>query len=215
MVDGARLESVYTGNRIVGSNPTFTASSLGAANPTFPMERGCFRDGLVLDALSSRLNNRVGALRRFAMPSFRKLAFSSLMVLAACAPAVAQTTMTIVSGEGCGCCKEWVKHLEANGYKPTISYVPGDKLMNHKTEAGLSMDLTSCHTGHIGGYVIEGHVPAKEIARLLREKPDAVGLTVPGMPYGSPGMGPAEEADPYQVLLIRKDGSTSVYASYP
>lgn len=149
------------------------------------------------------------------MTSIRKLAFASFMVLAACAPAVAQTAMTIVSGEGCGCCKEWVKHIEAAGYKPTISYVSAQALNAHKHEAGISLDLSSCHTGKIGGYVIEGHVPAKEIARLLREKPDAVGLTVPGMPYGSPGMGPATEAEPYQVLLLKKDGTTSVYASYP
>lgn len=149
------------------------------------------------------------------MLSVRKLAFSSLMVLAACSPAVAQTAVTIVSGEGCGCCKEWVKHLEAAGYKPTISYVPAQALNEHKHEMGISADHSSCHTGKIGGYVIEGHVPAKEIARLLREKPEAVGLTVPGMPYGSPGMGPASEAEPYQVLLLKKDGTTSVYASYP
>lgn len=149
------------------------------------------------------------------MAPIRKLAFASLMVLAACAPAVAQTAMTIVSGEGCGCCKEWVKHLEASGYTANISYVPQDQLMSYKEKAGLKPDQTSCHTGTIGGYVIEGHVPAKEIARLLREKPDALGLAVPGMPYGSPGMGPASEAEPYQVLLVKKDGTTSVYASYP
>lgn len=149
------------------------------------------------------------------MSSFRKLTFASLMVLAACAPAVAQTAMTIVSGEGCGCCREWVKHLEANGFQPTISYVAPQELTQHKEEAGIGWDLSSCHTGKIGGYVIEGHVPATEIARLLREKPDALGLAVPGMPYGSPGMGPPEEAEAYQVLLVKKDGTTSVYASYP
>lgn len=166
-------------------------------------------------ARSSNKNIGRAGLRSDVMRPFRKLAFTGLMALAACAPAVAQTAMTIVSGEGCGCCREWVKHLEASGIAATISYVPAEALTKHKEEAGLSMDLTSCHTGRIGGYVIEGHVPAKEIARLLREKPDAVGLTVPGMPYGSPGMGPAEEADPYQVLLLKKDGTTSVYASYP
>lgn len=147
--------------------------------------------------------------------SFRKLAFTGLMLLAACAPAAAQTAMTIVSGEGCGCCREWMKHLEESGIAASIAYVPPDELMQHKQAAGISPEHSSCHTGRIGGYVIEGHVPAKEIARLLRERPDAVGLTVPGMPYGSPGMGPPEDADPYEVLLLRKDGTTSVYASYP
>lgn len=114
------------------------------------------------------------------MTSIRKLAFASFMVLAACAPAMAQTAMTIVSGEGCGCCREWVKHLSANGFQPTISYVDPAALNQHKHDAGLKPEHTSCHTGKIGGYVIEGHVPAKEVARLLREKPDALGLTVPG-----------------------------------
>ena len=149
------------------------------------------------------------------MTSIRKLTFASFMVLAACAPAVAQTAMTIVSGEGCGCCREWVKHIEASGYQANITYVAPDALNQHKHDAGLKPEHTSCHTGKIGGYVIEGHVPAKEIARLLREKPDALGLAVPGMPFGSPGMGPASEAEPYQVLLLKKDGSTAIYASYP
>jgi hypothetical protein len=149
------------------------------------------------------------------MSSFRKLSFAAAMLLAACGQAVAQASMTIVSGEGCGCCREWVKHLEASGIPASISYVAPDALMQHKHEAGIANEHSSCHTGRIGGYVIEGHVPAKEIARLLRERPDAVGLTVPGMPYGSPGMGPPEDADPYDVLLLKKDGTTSVFASYP
>jgi hypothetical protein len=149
------------------------------------------------------------------MPFVRKLSFVSLLVLSACGSAIAQTQLQVVSGEGCGCCGEWVKHLEASGYAANVTYVSQDALMTHKNKSGLKPEQTSCHTGSIGGYVIEGHVPAKEIARLLREKPDALGLTVPGMPYGSPGMGPASEAEPYQVLLIKKDGSTAVYASYP
>jgi hypothetical protein len=120
----------------------------------------------------------------------------------------------VVSGEGCGCCREWLKYIEAAGYEASITYVSPQALMSHKEEAGISAGHSSCHTGRIGGYVIEGHVPAREIARLLAEKPDAIGLAVPGMPYGSPGMGPPEEADPYDVLLVKKDGTTSVFASY-
>lgn len=149
------------------------------------------------------------------MKSLRKLSFAAFILLAACAPAVAQTHMKVVSGEGCGCCSEWVKHLQTSGYTADITYVPQDKLMTYKDQHGLKPEQTSCHTGEIGGYVIEGHVPAREIARLLREKPDALGLVVPGMPYGSPGMGPASEAQPYEVLLVKKDGTTSVYAKYP
>jgi hypothetical protein len=153
--------------------------------------------------------------REFNMTPMAKLSFVAALMLSACAPAIAQTQVQVVSGEGCGCCGEWVKHLLANGYTANITYVSQDKLMTYKDKSGLKPDQTSCHTGTIGGYVIEGHVPAREIARLLREKPDAIGLTVPGMPYGSPGMGPSSEAHPYQVLLLKKDGTTSVYASYP
>jgi len=87
--------------------------------------------------------------------------------------------------------------------------------MQKKLGAGLKPALTSCHTGIVEGYVIEGHVPAREIDRLLAERPDAIGLTVPNMPYGSPGMGePGPDADPYDVLLVRRDGSTELFASY-
>ena len=74
--------------------------------------------------------------------------------------------------------------------------------------------MMSCHTGHAGGYVLEGHVPAADIRRLIEERPDAVGLTVPGMPYGSPGMGPEDKREAYDVFLIRRDGSTEVFSSY-
>ena len=84
-----------------------------------------------------------------------------------------------------------------------------------KTKTVTTTSSLMALEGDIGPEVIEGHVPAKEIARLLREKPDALGLTVPGMPFGSPGMGPESEAEPYQVLLVKKDGSTAIYASYP
>ncbi|MCA8881810.1 MAG: hypothetical protein KDA73_18075 [Rhodobacteraceae bacterium] len=75
-------------------------------------------------------------------------------------------------------------------------------------------EMISCHTGRIEGYIIEGHVPVADIRRLLEERPDAVGLAVPGMPYGSPGMGPESEREAYEVFLIRRDGSTEVYANY-
>ena len=80
-------------------------------------------------------------------------------------------------------------------------------------KAGLKQDQTSCHTGFVEGYVIEGHVPAASVARLLKERPDAIGLAVPGMPVGSPGMG--ESGEPYDVLLVQTDGSATVYDTYP
>jgi hypothetical protein len=114
----------------------------------------------------------------------------------------------------CGCCKLWIEHLEKEGFKVEAENMAMGQLSQFKTRHGISPDLASCHTGRVAGYTIEGHVPAREINRLLAEKPDAIGLTVPGMPMGSPGMDYGPEKEPYDVLLIAKDGTTSVYASY-
>ena len=83
-----------------------------------------------------------------------------------------------------------------------------------KRQAGISDKLASCHTAKIDGYVIEGHVPAPDIKRLVAERPDAIGLTVPGMPIGSPGMEQGAEIEPYDVLLVKKDGTTEVFARH-
>ena len=89
-----------------------------------------------------------------------------------------------------------------------------EALQTQKTASGIPPEMVSCHTAHVEGYVIEGHVPPAEIRRLLADRPDAIGLSVPGMPYGSPGMGPESEREAYAVHLIRKDGTTEVFASY-
>lgn len=116
----------------------------------------------------------------------------------------------------CGCCKDWVKHLEAHGFSVTV-YETGNAAM--RAQLGIPTSLGSCHTARVGGFAIEGHVPAADIHRLLKEKPPAIGLTVPGMPIGSPGMDGAvygARRDAYNVLLIlRQDGGTRVFASYP
>lgn len=114
----------------------------------------------------------------------------------------------------CGCCKDWMAHLEGAGFA-----VKGHDKGNTAVRAALGMPqkLGSCHTALVQGYVIEGHVPAADIQRLLAEKPKALGLSVPGMPIGSPGMdGPAYggKRDAYQVLLVQRDGSTQVFSSY-
>ena len=117
-------------------------------------------------------------------------------------------------GPACGCCQDWIRHLEAHGFQVA-------SLDTGNTEArrrlGVDIRYGSCHTALVGGYAIEGHVPAREILRLLRERPPVLGLAVPGMPIGSPGMdGPdyGERKDPYDVLLLAKDGSARVYQSY-
>ena len=115
----------------------------------------------------------------------------------------------------CGCCKDWIKHLQDAGFRVKSVDVPDSRHVRAKF--GMPARLGSCHTALVGGYVIEGHVPAREIKRLLAEKPSALGLTVPGMPIGSPGMdGPAYKGmqDPYDVLLVQADGSARAFASY-
>jgi hypothetical protein len=114
----------------------------------------------------------------------------------------------------CGCCKDWVSHLEKNGFKVTVHEAGKNA---KRAELGLAEKFASCHTGVIEGYAIEGHVPASDIQRLLREKPQAVGLAVPGMVTGSPGMdGPqyGGRKDPYDVLLVKRDGSFQVFKRY-
>lgn len=114
----------------------------------------------------------------------------------------------------CGCCKDWVTHLEANGFRVKVHDV-GNAAARARLK--VPMKLGSCHTALVGRYAIEGHVPAADIRRLLKERPDSVGLAVPGMPVGSPGMdGPVYDnrQDPYDVLLIAHDGSTQVFSSY-
>ena len=115
---------------------------------------------------------------------------------------------------GCGCCKDWIAHLEANGFRVT-AHEGGNQAV--RTRFGIAQQYGSCHTGVAGGYAIEGHVPAREIHRLLREKPRAIGLAVPGMPVGSPGMdGPAygNRRDAYEVLLLGRDGNARVWQAY-
>ena len=112
----------------------------------------------------------------------------------------------------CGCCGDWVDHLEDNGFTVDVT---DTQLMNQiKVDAGLTPQFASCHTAFIGDYVIEGHVPAADIRRLVAEQPVARGLAVPGMPIGSPGMEIGDRKDPYQVLLFNESGQTRVFADY-
>lgn len=114
----------------------------------------------------------------------------------------------------CGCCNGWVDHLRQAGHTVKTNDTASGILAKIKQQAGLGPDLQSCHTAKVGGYVIEGHVPAEDVQRLLAEKPDAIGLTVPGMPVGSPGMEYGDDKEPYEVLLVKKDGTTEVFARH-
>lgn len=142
---------------------------------------------------------------------------ASLAVASSIAPAVmAQTRpqVEVWKDPDCGCCKDWVSHLEANGFQVKV-HDSG----NTAARARLRVPdkLGSCHTAQVGGYALEGHVPASNIHQILKERPKAVGLAVPGMPVGAPGMdGPVYggRKDPYDVLLVLENGNSRVYQSY-
>ncbi len=119
----------------------------------------------------------------------------------------------VVLNEGCMCCHGWIEHMEAAGYTVAATELDYDAITAKKKQLGIPEDAASCHTAMVGGYAVEGHVPAALVERLLAEKPDAVGLAAPGMPLGSPGMGADADAEPFDVLLIGKDGTTSVFAT--
>jgi len=104
--------------------------------------------------------------------------------------------------------------MQRQGFELEVQNTSWAALSRYKETNGIPDEMASCHTGVVDGYFIEGHVPAADIRRLLAERPDAVGLSVPGMPFGSPGMGPESERDAYSVFLIRKDGSTELFNHY-
>ena len=122
------------------------------------------------------------------------------------------TEVLVYKSASCGCCKEWVKHMQANGFSVSSQNV--DDLMGAKKANGVPLMLASCHTAKVGGYVIEGHVPASDIKRLLKERPPVLGLAAPGMPNGSPGMEQGGPKDHYNVLTFDKQGNTAVYARH-
>lgn len=150
-------------------------------------------------------------------PSRRRLLLASL-ALGLPGLAFAASTKPLVEvwkSPYCGCCKDWVAHLTENGFTVRTHEV-GD-LDGARRKLGMPERFASCHTAKVGGYLLEGHVPAREIVRLLRDKPAALGLAVPGMPVGSPGMdGPAYggRRDPYAVLLVQRDGRATVFEQY-
>ncbi|MZQ90560.1 twin-arginine translocation signal domain-containing protein [Frigidibacter albus] len=136
--------------------------------------------------------------------------------VAAAVPAVAEArpALHVLRDPNCGCCSAWVEIVQADGFEVTVEESMGTALARYKLDNGIPQEMGSCHTGRIAGYMIEGHVPPADIRRLLEERPDAIGLAVPGMPYGSPGMGPESEREAYVVYLLRHDGTTEPFSSY-
>lgn len=135
--------------------------------------------------------------------------------LSACAQSVEPGLPEVVvyKNATCSCCKLWAQQMRNSGFAVQPRNV--DNMNPVKQRVGVPAGMGSCHTAEVGGYFVEGHVPVEDIKRLLKDRPDAKGLTVPGMPIGSPGMeAPSGEVRPYEVLLVGRDGSTSVFARH-
>ena len=145
--------------------------------------------------------------KRFAYPALA----IAMIAGTSCSPGEDPRTLEVVVYETpwCGCCTKWADHLSSNGFLVKIEEVTD--IMEVKLRENVPFEISSCHTAIVDGYVIEGHVPADVIKRFLEERPPVIGLTVPGMPLGSPGM-EAEYKQPYEGLTFDRDGNTKVYA---
>lgn len=138
--------------------------------------------------------------------AYKLAALLALFVLPAAALAAGEIVMH--KDPYCGCCSAWAEHMRSHGF--AVKEVVTNDITSVKLAHGLSRELASCHTAVVDGYIIEGHVPAKDVKRLLAERPDVAGLAVPGMPMGSPGMeGPVRQ--PYNVIAFIKDGKLKVF----
>lgn len=140
------------------------------------------------------------------------LSLSLALVALGARPAEADPQVVhVYKSPTCGCCRLWVDYMRSRGYEVAVSDV--SDVTEVKREIGVPSGVSSCHTALVGGYFVEGHVPAEDVARLLAERPDVAGLAVPGMPVGSPGMeGPNPQ--PYSVLAVRKNGRLEVFADH-
>lgn len=144
-----------------------------------------------------------------------KSTFRSAVFLSLLAPAVWAApplpTVTVYKSPSCGCCGKWVDHMKASGFS-VVTHDTEDVAV-HKARLGVPPAMGSCHTAEVGGYLVEGHVPADDVKRMLSEKPRARGLVSPGMPASAPGMDDPRRI-PYDILLVGKDGGTTTYARH-
>ncbi|GLK47708.1 hypothetical protein GCM10017620_06810 [Brevundimonas intermedia] len=144
---------------------------------------------------------------------FLGAAVSVALTGTACAQSRSTRNLTVFKTPTCACCDAWITHMRQAGFTTTITVLPS--LQSVRSSRGLPDNLGSCHTGLIDGYFVEGHVPAGDLIRLLAERPTALGLAVPAMPLGSPGMDtPQGDKDPYDTLLVLRSGATRVFARH-
>ena len=149
-------------------------------------------------------------MHRFIKNIFSVFVFSSVALAGHAEELLPE--ITVYKSAACGCCSEWIEHLRENGFQVKARNV--SNLNSYKQKANLPYGLGSCHTGFVEGYAVEGHVPAEDIKRLLKEKPDIQGIAVPGMPMGSPGMDFGSEKESYQTLSYTRDGAIEVFARH-
>ena len=149
------------------------------------------------------------------MPNRRQFLAASAALLVSrrlVAEAAAPSVITVYKDAGCGCCKDWIKHLSKNGFVVNAQDV--QKIDDIKRTMFVPESVWSCHTAVVDRYVIEGHVPAKDIKKLLADKPKLQGLAVPGMPVGAPGMEQGDRKDHYDVVAFTREGQSRVYSRY-
>ena len=139
---------------------------------------------------------------------FGAIAFAAMFV----GTAAHAATMTVYKHPSCGCCAKWIEHVEKHGF--TVKTIATEDMTAVKKRLGVPDAQMSCHTTKVGNYVVEGHVPAADIKRLLAQKPKARGIAVAGMPMGAPGMEHGDHRQPYSTMLIGTDGKTSVFANH-
>ena len=138
----------------------------------------------------------------------KKIILSLTLLLLSCTEDTKEK-LVVYQSPTCGCCSGWVTNMESNGMN--VEAIKTNDMYNTKINAGIDMSLSSCHTGFISGYFIEGHVPVSDIHRLLIERPQARGLTVPGMPIGSPGMEMGNSREAFDTFLVFENGRTEIF----
>nr|WP_315008965.1 DUF411 domain-containing protein [uncultured Campylobacter sp.] len=145
----------------------------------------------------------------------KKILFVGALLAALGSYVSASEHVKVYHGESCGCCHNWAKYMEQNGFEVEMISLADEPLIQKKNELGLPLELSSCHTAIINGYVVEGHMPVGEIRTLLKNKPkDVIGIAVPGMPLEAPGMEQGSQPEVYDVVAFKKDGSYQSIATY-
>jgi hypothetical protein len=130
------------------------------------------------------------------------------------APKAAAASMVVYKSPTCGCCGAWIEHLRTRGFQVEAKDVSDSQLTVVAIQSGVPGELQTCHTAKVGGYIVEGHVPAEDIQRMLKEKPAIAGIAVAGMPMGSPGMEQGGRKQPFNTMAFTKDGKETIFAKH-